>query len=490
MIGDAIITGGGMVGEAGRAAGRIARVGLIAGPLVFAAMLMAPAPAGLSEAGWNVAAAGVWMGVWWMTEAVPLAGTSLLPILLFPLLGTGTAAQAATPYANPTVFLFLGGFMLALAMQRWGLHRRIALTIMRGMSDRPAGLVLGTMGATAFISMWVNNTATVLMMLPIGLSVIEVVEHCEGDEPNFAPALLLGIVYAAAIGGLGTLIGTPPNALLAAFLDKTYGIQVDFVSWMKVGVPLVVLLLPVAWLIVTRLILPLGRARIDGSRDFLLAERASLGRITRPEWIVAVTFVAADALWVARPALEGMFPGLSDAGIAIGAGLLLFALPAGKGRGPVLTWETAGRLPWDVLLLFGGGLSLADAIGRSGLAAWIGAGLAGVGLWPAFAVAIAVAVVLVALSEVASNTAAAVTFLPVIASLAVAQGESPLALAAIATLAASGGFILPVASPPNAIVYGTGKVTMRQMVRGGIVMDLVFALLVPVIALALIQLAW
>lgn len=478
------------MGEAGRAAGKVARGGLAAGPLVFAAMLAAPTPAGLDGAGWRVAAAGVWMGIWWMTEALPLAATSLLPILLFPLLGAGTAAQAATPYADPTVFLFMGGFMLALAMQRWGLHRRIALTIMGGMSDRPAGLVLGTMAATAFISMWVNNTATVLMMLPIGLSVIEVVEQCECDEPNFAPALLLGIVYAAAVGGLGTLIGTPPNALLVGFLDKTYGIRVDFVSWMKVGVPLVVLLLPLAWVVVTRWVLPLGRARIAGSRGFLLTERAALGHITRPEWIVAVTFVAADVLWIARPALQGVLPGLSDAGIAMGAAVLLFALPAGKGRGPVLAWETAGRLPWDVLLLFGGGLSLADAIGRSGLAAWIGEGLTGVGRWPDFAVAIAVAVVLVVLSEVASNTAAAVTFLPVIASLAVSQGESPLALAVIATLAASGGFILPVASPPNAIVYGTGKVSVRQMVRGGIVMDLVFALLVPVIALALIRLVW
>ena len=475
--------------QGGGSASRVERVGLVAGPLAFAGMLLAPAPAGLGETGWRVAAAGVWMGVWWMTEALPLAATALLPLLLFPLLGAGTAAQAAAPYADPTVFLFLGGFMLALAMQRWGLHRRIALTIMRGMGDRPAGLVLGTMAATAFISMWVNNTATVLMMLPIGLSVIEVVDRCEADEPNFAPALLLGIVYAAAVGGLGTLIGTPPNALLAGFLEKTYGIRVDFVEWMKVGVPLVVLLLPVAWLIVTRLVVPLGRAPIAGSRGFLRAEREALGPAARPEWIVAITFVAADALWIARPVLERWIPGLTDAGIAVGAAALLFALPAGRGRGRVLTWETAGRLPWEVLLLFGGGLSLADAVGRSGLAAWIGSGLGAAGQWPELAVAVAVALVLVALSEVASNTAAAVTFLPVIASLAVSQGESPLALAVVATLAASGGFILPVASPPNAIAFGTGKVTMRQMARGGIIMDLLFALILPLLALLLLRLA-
>lgn len=473
--------------EEGGAAGRVARAGLFAGPAVFAAMLLAPPPPGLSAEGWRVAAAGVLMGVWWMTEALPLAATSLLPILLFPLLGAGTVAQAAAPYAESTVFLFMGGFMLALAMQRWGLHRRIALTIMRGMSDRPAGLVLGTMAATAFISMWVNNTATVLMMLPIGLSVIEVVERCDRDEPNFAPALLLGIVYAAAVGGLGTLIGTPPNTLLAGFLEKTYGIRVGFVEWMMVGVPLVVLLLPLAWLIVTRGVLPLGRARIAGSAAFLRDERAALGPATRPEWIVAAVFVLADVLWIARPALRGVAPGLSDAGIAIGAAVLLFALPAGRGRGRVLTWETVGRLPWDVLLLFGGGLSLADALGRTGLAQWIGGGLSGVGQWPPVAVAIAVALVLVVLSEVASNTAAAVTFLPVIASLAVSQGESPLGLAVIATLAASGGFILPVASPPNAIAYGTGRVSMRQMVRGGIVMDLLFAILLPVVALFLLR---
>ena len=475
--------------EGGAGAGRVARIGLVAGPAVFAAMLLMPAPAGLGAAGWRVAAAGVWMGIWWMTEALPLAATAFLPILLFPLLGAGTPAQAAAPYADSTVFLFMGGFMLALAMQRWGLHRRIALTIMRGMSDRPAGLVLGTMAATAFISMWVNNTATVLMMLPIGLSVIEVVDRCDCDEPNFAPALLLGIVYAAAVGGLGTLIGTPPNTILAGFLEKTYGIRVDFVAWIKVGMPLVVLLLPVAWLIVTRAVLPLGRARIAGSREFLRRERAALGPATRPEWVVAVVFVLADVLWIARPALQGVLPGLSDAGIALGAAIVLFALPAGAGKGRVLTWETASRLPWEVLLLFGGGLSLADAIGRTGLADWIGGSLGAVGRWPDWAVAIAVATVLVVLSEVASNTAAAVTFLPVIASLAVSQGESPVALSMIAVLAASGGFILPVASPPNAIAYGTGKVSMRQMARGGLLMDLIFALLLPLIALLLLSLA-
>ena len=474
--------------EAG-APGRAGRIGLVLGPAAFALLLALPAPAGLSPAAWRVAAVGVLMGAWWVSEAVPLAVAALLPVVLFPLLGVRPVEEAAAPYANPVVFLFMGGFMLALAMQRCGLHRRIALTIIRAMGTRPAGLVGGFMAATAFISMWVNNTATVLMMLPIGLSTVELVERCEADEPRFPPALLLGIVYAAAVGGLGTLIGTPPNALLAGFLASAYGVEVGFLRWMLLGVPLVAVLLPLAWLLLTRLVLPLGRREIPGGRELIAREIAGLGPVSRAEWTVAAVFLLTDLLWIARPWLARWAPGLSDAGIALGAAVLLFVLPAARGGGErVLDWATAGRLPWDVLLLFGGGLSLADGIAESGLAAWIGDALSGLGGLPLPATAVAVAVVLVALSEVASNTAAAVTFLPVIASLAVGMGQGPVLLATVAVLAASGGFVLPVASPPNAIVYGTGRVTLAQMVRGGLVMDAVFALALPVLALLLVRL--
>lgn len=464
-------------------------MGLVLGPAVFALVLALPAPPGLGPAAWRVAAVGALMGIWWVSEAVPLAVTALLPVVLFPLLGVREVEEAAAQYADPVVFLFMGGFMLALAMQRWGLHRRIALTIIRAMGTRPTGLVGGFMAATAFISMWVNNTATVLMMLPIGLSVVELVERCEADEPRFPPALLLGIVYAAAVGGLGTLIGTPPNALLAGFLTSAYGIEIGFLRWMLVGVPLVLVLLPLCWLLLTRVVLPLGSREIPGGRELIAGEIALLGPVSRAEWTVAAIFVATDLLWVGRPWIVGWAPGLSDAGIALGAAVLLFVLPAARdGRERVLDWEWAGRLPWDVLLLFGGGLSLADGIAESGLAGWIGDALSGLGGLPVVLVAVAVAVVLVALSEVASNTAAAVTFLPVIASLAVGMGQGPVLLATVATLAASGGFVLPVASPPNAIVYGTGRVTLPQMVRGGVVMDAVFALVVPVLAYLLVRL--
>ena len=467
-----------------------AAVGLIAGPVLFALLLVLPSP-GLPEPAWRVAAVGVLMATWWVTEAVPLAVTSLLPLVLFPLLGVQEIEEAAAPFADPLVFLFLGGFMLAAAMQRWGLHRRIALSFIRAMGTRPAGMVGGFMVATAFISMWVNNTATVLMMLPIGLALIDVVDRCHTEEPRFAPALLLGIVYAAAIGGLGTLVGTPPNALLAAFLSEAYDVEVDFVGWMLVGVPLVVVLLPLSWLLLVRVVLPLGRAEIAGARELLADEAAGLGRISRPEATVAVVFVLTDVLWVARPWLAQWVPGLSDAGIALAGVVLLFLLPAGRGtRERVLDWKTAGRIPWEVLLMFGGGLSLAEGMQGSGLADWIGAGLEGLAGLPPLAIVVVVAALIVVLSEVASNTATAVTFLPVVASLAVGLGQGPLALGMVAVLAASGGFVLPAASPPNAIAYGTGRVTLPQMVRGGLVMDAVFALLVPVLALLLVRLAF
>jgi len=465
------------------AATRVQRAGLVAGPALFALLLALPAPGGLDAPAWRVAAVAAWMGVWWVTEALPLAMTALLPLLLFPLVGARAVEDAAAPYADPVVFLFLAGFMLAAAMQRWGLHRRIALVLVRATGTRPTGLVAGLMIATAFISMWVNNTATVLMVLPIALSVIELVERCAPDERNFPPALLLGVVYAAAIGGLGTLIGTPPNALLAGFLAKTYGIEIGFLRWMMVGVPLILVLLPLTWLLLTRVVLPLGGEEVAGGRALIADEIASLGPVTRAEWTVGIVFLVTDALWIARPALG--VPGLSDAGIAVGGAVLLFALPAAPGA-RVLDWDTVARLPWEVLILFGGGLSLAGGIAETGLGRWIGEALSGVGGWPSLAVAVAVAAVLVALSEVASNTAAAVTFLPVIAALAVGIGDSPLLLTTVATLAASGGFILPVASPPNAIAYGTGHVTTAQMARGGAWMDAMFAVAVPLLAFLLI----
>jgi sodium-dependent dicarboxylate transporter 2/3/5 len=465
-----------------------AHVGLVAGPLLLAVMLFLPPPEGMAMLAWRTAAVGILMAMWWITEAIPIAATALLPIVLFPLLGVGTVAAATAPYANPVIYLFLGGFLIAMALESCGLHRRMALAILGVMGTRPANLILGFMAATAFISMWVSNSATVVMMLPMAVSVIALVRG-QGEPAREAPrgafdvALLLGIAYAGNIGGLGTLIGTPPNALLAGFMSETYGVQIGFVEWMLLGVPLVAVSVPVAWLILTKWLFPVGSEPIPEGAAILRTERGALGQISRAEWTVgAVTMFTATA-WVSRPLIEQRFPAVTDAGIAMTGALMLFIVPLGwRPLRVALTWTHAERLPWSVLVLFGGGLSLAAAIEQSGLSGWIGAALSGLAGWPVFTVILAVTTVVIFLTELTSNTATAAAFLPLVASLATSIGVDPLLLAVPTALAASCAFMMPVATPPNAIVYGTGAITIPQMARAGVWLNLFFVVLLPLAA--------
>lgn len=445
---------------------------LLIGLAVFGVVLALPPPAGMTPAAWRVAAVAALMATWWITEALPIPVTGLMPLLLFPPLGIAGMAEAAAPYADPLIFLFLGGFVLALGLERWGLHRRIALAIVARTGTRPAGLVGGFMLATAFLSMWVSNTATAVMMLPIGLSVIGLMNG--GAKPaapdGFAPALLLGIAYGASVGGLATLIGTPPNALLAAFMQRNHGVEIGFAQWMVVGVPLVAVMLVLTWLILTRVAFRLGDAEIAGSAEVLETERAGLGALSAPEWRVGAVFVVTAALWILRPLIGGV-PGLTDTGIAIAAAVVLFVVPSGRG-GALMDWQTAQRLPWGVLLLFGGGLSLAAAIAKSGLAAWIGAALGGLAGWPVLLVLLLVTAGVIFLTEITSNTATAAAFLPLAAAVAPALAVDPFLLTIPVALAASCAFMLPVATPPNAIVYGSGQLTIPQMARAGFLLNL------------------
>jgi sodium-dependent dicarboxylate transporter 2/3/5 len=427
------------------------------------------------------------MAVWWITEAIPIPATALLPLALFPVLGIGDIRASASHYANPVLYLFMGGFMIAQAMQRWGLHRRLALHILRVMGTRPRNMVGGFMLATAFLSMWVSNTATTVMMLPIGLSVIDLTRRATGAaDRHFALTLMLGIAYAASIGGMGTLIGTPPNALLAGFLEETYGVQIGFGQWMTIGVPLVIVMLPLTWLVLTRWIYPVRLADLPGGRETIAREITALGPVSRGETQVGVVFVLTALAWMTRPLLARWVPGLSDAGIAITGGLLLFLVPVDAKRGRfALDWESAAKLPWGVLVLFGGGLSLASAISRTGLAEWLGNAMSGLGTLPLVLIVVAVTAVLVFLTELTSNTASAATFLPILAAVAVGIGENPLLLVVPAALAASCAFMMPVATPPNAIVYGSGHVTVPQMARAGIVLNLLFIVALPLFALLL-----
>ncbi|WP_135470106.1 SLC13 family permease, partial [Crenalkalicoccus roseus] len=379
-------------------------VGLLLGAAVFVLLLLLPPPEGMTPAAWRVAAVAALMASWWVSEAIPIPATGLLPLVLFPLLGIAPIGEAAAPYADPLIFLFLGGFIVALALERWNLHRRIALGIVARVGTRPAALVGGFMLATAFLSMWVSNTATTVMMLPIGLSVIGLLAAestpDEAGRGGFPTALLLGIAYAASVGGLGTLIGTPPNALLAGFMARTYGVEIGFAQWMLIGLPLVAILLGCTWVLLTRIAFRLPAGPVEGSDALIRAELGKLGRMGVAEWRVGLVFAAMAVLWVGRPLIEGWVPGLSDTGIAVAAALALFLVPAGGGRGgALLEWEASRRLPWGVLLLFGGGLSLAAAISKSGLAAWIGGVLAGLGALPLVLVVVLVTAAVVFLTE-------------------------------------------------------------------------------------------
>ena len=433
------------------------------------------------------------MAVWWVSEALPIAVTALVPIVAFPLLGVMLKGDATAPYANPVIYLFMGGFMIASALQGCGLHRRIALTIILLVGTSPSRLIGGFMLATALISMWVSNTATAVMMLPMALSVIEILEREQGREldPSFSIALLLGIAYSANIGGLGTLIGTPPNALLAGFFLETWGRRIGFVEWMLVGVPLVAVALPLCWFLLVRVLHRPAMVTSETGAAVIQREKDSLGEVSRTEWIVASVTAVIAVSWVARPVLARFIVGLDDSVIAIIGALVLFAIPvAWKPLRSSLDWSDAERLPWSILVLFGGGLSLANAIQTTGLSKWIGESL---GVWknyPVALVALVVATITIFLTEVTSNTATAAAFLPVVAAIAIGMGYDPLLLAIPTALAASCAFMMPVATPPNAIVYGSGRIEMTQMIRAGIWLNLGMIVLIQLALMFLIPLVF
>ncbi len=467
---------------------------------------------GLSHTGRVVVAIAVLIATLWVTEALPIAVTALLPIVLFPLFTAGeiTVKSAAEPYAHELIFLFMGGFMISLAMQKWGLHRRLALHTILIIGTSPTLLVGGLMVSCAFISMWVSNTATVVMMLPIAMSVVELVrrELREANDPdlpsngepfNFAICLMLGIAYAASIGGVGTLIGTPPNALMAAFLKENYQIEISFVKWMAFSVPLVVVFLPIAWLLLTKVVFPVRIRRIPGGRELILKELKSQGPLSRGELMVLIVFIITAVMWMTRPLLArlqlpgGVRPlaGLSDPGIAIGSAIVLFCLPVDFKRGLfVLTWKQARKLPWGVLILFGGGLSLAAAIKTSGVAEFIGRGVSGFQNLSLPVMILLVSTTSVSISQLTSNISCTATLLPIFAAVADGFSFNPLLLVIPTTIAASLAFMLPVSTPPNAIVFASGEVTIPQMCKAGLwlnivgialVMLLMYLVIIPVL---------
>lgn len=456
----------------------------------------------ISETGLRLTAAvAVLMGAWWMTEAIPLAATALVPLVAFPLMQVADFKVTAAPYASGTIFLFMGGFMLALAMQRWNLHRRIALLTVLAVGTKPKQLVLGFMLATGFISMWVSNTATAVMMLPIGTSVLVLTGQLtaqEGGEKKkqtrFATSLMLGIAYAASIGSLGTIIGTPPNTLLIAYLKETHDIHLGFGQWMIMGVPLAIVFLLIAWWLLTSVLFKPEIDEIPGGKELIREELRKLGKWSSGEIFVGIVFLGAALSWSLLPTF---FPdsGISDEAIAMVVALVLFLVPAPGTKGVrLLDWKSAKELPWDVLLLFGGGLALSSQFSKQGLSIWIGETAKGLQTLPTIFIVVAVTALVIFLTELTSNTATAAAFLPIIGGVAIGIGVDPLLLVVPVALAATCAFMLPVATPPNAIAYGSGYIPMGSMVKAGIWLNIigvvlitatVFILGVPVLGISL-----
>lgn len=457
--------------------------GVVLGLAALGAVVFLSPPEGLTEEGWRTAGVALLMALLWVSEAVSFTVTALLPLVLFPLLGVASIQETAAPYAHPIIFLFLGGILIALAMEKWNLHRRIALRIIRWMGTRPASIVAGFLLASAFISMWVNNTATAVMMLPIGMSVIGLLHR--GDENgmrHFPPALMLAIAFGSSIGGFITLIGTAPNALYAGFVEENYGYSMGFAQWMLLTAPIAVLALPLCWLVLTRVAFRLGRERIAHADEALESEARQLGSFAGPEKVVAVVFALTAVLWISRGLLAGWLPQLSDTVIAMAGGLALFFIPVNfRKREFVMDWGTARGIPWDVLLLIGGGLSLAAAIQGNGVAEYIGSWAKRADFLPLAGVVFVVALLILALTELTSNTATTATFLPIVGSTAMGMGENPMLLGAVATIAASCAFMLPVATPPNAIVFASGRVSLPQMMRAGLWLNVGFLILLTVL---------
>jgi sodium-dependent dicarboxylate transporter 2/3/5 len=469
---------------------------LIAGPAIYLVLALS-APDALQPAARHVLGLTAWMALWWITEPVPMAATSLLPAGFLPALGVVSARDAAAPYANELVFLFLGGFLLAAALERWNAHARIAYGLIAAIGLSGRRIVLGVMVATGFISMWISNTATAAMMYPIVLAITPLFAGTDRDARHTRTALLLGMAYASSIGGMGTLLGTPPNLILAGAARELAGREVSFLSFLAFGVPLVLILLPLCWALLVFVLFP-SRATLDEKASGILRERrTALGPLRGGELATLCVFSATAIAWLARehkeiggfelPGIVDFAPRVTDATIGVLGALVLFMIPARDRNGdrrPLLTWAEARLIPWDVLLLFGGGLSLAAAMESTGLARWLGEHMSALGSLPPLAIYLGLALFVLVLSELASNTAVATMMMPIVATLGMGVGQPPLMLMLVTCLSASTGFALPVATPPNTIVFGSGQIRVKDMARAGLLLDTVaILLLVAVVAL-------
>jgi sodium-dependent dicarboxylate transporter 2/3/5 len=464
-------------------------IGLIMGIIFLIATCLLPSPESLNNKAWLTLGIAILMATWWLTEAIPLPATGLLPLVLFPLLGISSIKETAQAFSHPIIFLFMGGFIIGLAMQHTGLHKRIAYYIISKFKSSPKSLVFGFMCATAFLSMWISNSATAIMMLPIALSIITVFKEDKNNikNNNFDKALVLSIAFSATIGGIATIIGTPPNTVMAAMLSEMYNYEINFVDWLKIGLPTSIILLPITWIILTFLCFPLGSK--TSIKDKVIKDKIKeLGKISQDEIMVGIVFIITASLWISRKwlstALDGVIPAgaLNDSTIAIMAAIFLFIIPSNRPkRKRLIDWQVAQNIPWGALILIGGGLSLATVINSSGLATWIGSLSSSLSNISIIFIVLICIVSIIVLTELTSNTATASTFIPIMGATALGLGQDPLLLIIPATLAASCAFMMPVATPPNTIAYASGHLKISDMIKAGIWLNIISIIIIGVI---------
>tara|TARA_Y100001960_G_C14778181_1_gene884651 strand:- start:1624 stop:3057 length:1434 start_codon:yes stop_codon:yes gene_type:complete len=469
------------------------KIGFVLGLSALIYTLISAPPANMSTQAWTTAGVGMMMITWWTTQVLPIPITSLLPLVLFPILGISSVREAAAPYANPIIYLLLGGFIIAIALQRWNLHKRLAFMILGIVGNHPNSIIGGFMFASAFLSMWISNTATTIMMMPIAISLGTIMLDGQPKRisDKFTICLLLGIAYASSIGGIGTLIGTPPNAMMAAFMENTYGINIGFAKWMSFSIPIICILLPLSWLLLTRLILTSYQPYTQFTNKTIHNELKILGPISTAEKRTSVIFFLIALGWITRPILQ-QIPGLSelnDTTIALMGAISFFLVSSGNKENKnnrLLDWTTAKDIPWGILLLFGGGLSLAAMINSSGLAIWLSGALSILTNFHVFILILSIITLVVFLTEFTSNTATTATLLPILGGIATAVYIDPILLIIPMTLAASCAFMLPVATAPNAIVFSSGKISITHMAKIGVFLNILAITLITPLSYLLI----
>jgi len=464
------------------------------GPLFFGLILVFFRPPGLSIQANAVLACTVWIALWWIFEVTDISVTALLPIILFPLTDALDIKTTTAAYGHKYIFLYMGGFILAIAIEKWNLHKRIALNIINLIGAGISKIILGFMLATAFMSMWISNTATTVMMLPIGLAIIlqlkDDPETEENENLKFGKALMLAIAYSASIGGMATLFGTPPNLVFAGVVQEVYGVEIGFGQWMMFGLPISIVLLAICWTYLTKYAFKFELDEFPGGRGKIKSLLSDLGEWSNEERKVVTIFAITALLLIFRQKIQLLVPQLDDTIIAMGMGILLFLIPSSKKGELLLTWKEAVKMPWGVIILFGGGMALAAGFQQSGLAEWIGNQFELMKALPVFLLILLLIAAVNFLTEITSNLATTAMLLPILAPMALSIDVHPYILLVSATVAASCAFMLPVATPPNAIVFGSGYLKIPDMIKTGFWMNVISIILLTLIVFFLLENIW